>query len=247
MKHSFEKRFDYGYGIIGDGNVANNFANYLSLLNIPYLQWSRKISSILNQSLEDYFTDCDVVLILIKDQAIENFIRENSFLKEKKLIHFSGSLTTDLAVGMHPLMTFTDKLYDINAYREIPFVVEKGRYCFKEIFPALDNKFVEINIEDKNLYHAMCVVGCNFTNILINQFLSELTYLGIDRKLAFPILKKSLSNIIEQGELSLTGPIERGDIETINRNVLALKNHPLKKIYSSFIDTFLPNSKKDTI
>src|ERR1035438_6684567 len=96
------------YGIIGDGRVARHFKHYFSLEKIPFFHWFRKSS----KPIEDVLSTAEVVLILVSDSAIEKVITENPFLKTRKLIHFSGSHISTDARGAHPLMTFTNELYN---------------------------------------------------------------------------------------------------------------------------------------
>jgi len=123
------------YAIIGKGRVARHFCHYLSLLNIPHKQWSRSDSSLLS----DVVAACSPVLLLINDSAIEPFIRDNACLADRCCVHFSGNLVTDLAHGAHPLMTFGPELYTLEAYQEIPWVVENTAPPFSELLPSLSN------------------------------------------------------------------------------------------------------------
>ena len=112
------------YGIIGDGRVARHMAHYFDLVGLPHVDWSRRSAG--NVSPSATLTQCDVVLVLVSDAAIEEFLTANDELREKTLIHLSGSLVTLSAKGMHPLTTFGADLYDRVTYEAIPFVCEEG-------------------------------------------------------------------------------------------------------------------------
>ena len=102
------------YLIIGNGKVANNFANYLSLLKIPFEKWDRNT----DVSLEKSVQDCNTALILIKDSEIDGFIEDNPPLKDKKLVHFSASLDSNFAQSIHPLASFTENLKTLEEYKK---------------------------------------------------------------------------------------------------------------------------------
>jgi predicted short-subunit dehydrogenase-like oxidoreductase (DUF2520 family) len=171
------------------------------------------------------------------DDQIENFIEENRAKLSRKItwIHFAGALSTPLAESAHPLMTFHDKLYNLETYRSISFVTEKGKRNFKELFPELPNQSLEIDSSKKNLYHAWCSMAGNFTSILWSEFFKKLeSEFNIKKEAAFPYLMKITGNIIENPK-AVTGPIERGDKETINRHLHALEEDDFLKVYESFL------------
>lgn len=78
-------------------------------------------------------------------------------------------LSTNLAESAHPLMTFPDNLYDLDVYEKIPFITERNRKSFKELFPKLNNPSFEIDPEDKILYHAYFVMSWEFHNDILEQ------------------------------------------------------------------------------
>lgn len=236
------------YGIVGDGRVATHFAHYLDLLNLPYRKWSRKLAQRTKLSPVDAFSDCDVVLFLIKDAAIEPLIQSAEFrlIREtKKLIHFSGSLVSTLAEGMHPLMTFSHELYDQKTYERIPFVTEAGGTAFEDVFPGLTNPSYAIPREMKSYYHALCVMSGNFTTLLWAKFFHELDeHFGIPRKAAEPYLRKITEELQRDPDQALTGPFSRKDYGTMKRNLDALEHQSdsFKKIYMAFIETHTPEA-----
>jgi predicted short-subunit dehydrogenase-like oxidoreductase (DUF2520 family) len=227
------------YGIVGDGRVAKHICRYFSLEHIPFKSWSRKSSL----SLEESLLDTDTILLLVSDSAIENVITEHSCLNKLKLVHFSGSHVSKRAWGVHPLMSFSEKIYDLETYRRIPFIVEEGK-VFKDYFPNLINPFYSIKVKNKSLYHAMCVLSGNFTSILWNKFFETLeSQFQIPRHVAFLYLEKIVSNLKELGPGAVTGPLIRRDLTTVSNNLKALQNDPFKKVYRAFADIYIPGEK----
>ena len=79
------------YLIIGAGNTATHFQHYLRLLNISFQNWNRQqntIDELLNRS-----QSASHILLLISDDAIEDFFHTHAFLKNKIVVHFSGCLS----------------------------------------------------------------------------------------------------------------------------------------------------------
>jgi predicted short-subunit dehydrogenase-like oxidoreductase (DUF2520 family) len=229
---------DTTYGIVGDGRMARHMAHYLTALNIPFKQWARKTSK---QTPIEVLGQCPIILVLIKDSAIESFINAWPDLRTKQLIHFSGALVSPLASGFHPLMTFGNELYSLSQYEQIPFIGEKGGVAFKKVFPNLKNPFYAIDAQLKPLYHALCVMSGNFSVLLWQSLFDGLEKkMMIPRQAALPYLQQITQNLITQGEKALTGPISRKDYPTLLRNIAALDDNPLQEIYLAFIKAYLP-------
>lgn len=219
-------------GIVGNGLLATHFMHYLDLEDVEYLNWSRSKDK---NSAGNKLSNCNPIVILISDDSIESFILNDPELENKEIIHFSGSLTLDLAYGFHPLMTFSKELYSLNEYREIPFIGELGKKKFKHFFPKLKNPNYSINPEYKPLYHALCVISGNFTNIVWHKTFKDFEEkLNLPREILTPYLYKTAENIKNNPFTSLTGPIKRGDIGTIKKNKKALKSKLWRRIYSLF-------------
>ena len=228
------------YLIIGNGKLSKHFQYYFRLKKIPYKVWTRgsKLSFL---SLAQSTTK---ILVLIKDDEIEKFIND----KRKQIhhkpiwIHCSGVLSSPLAESAHPLMTFGKKLYDLKFYENIPFITEKGRLDFGNLFPALKNKSFEIASEDKIMYHAFCVISGNFTTIIWQQFFRQLEKIGIPKKAAYPYLGRTIDNLIMDKQ-PLTGPLQRNDKGVILKHLKALKNSHFKEIYKAFLNLYQDNKK----
>ncbi len=220
------------YGLVGNGLLATHLTHYFSMEKIPYISWIRKEDSI---SPAEKMKDCQVILLPISDDSIESFVTNNPKLKDKILVHFSGALSINGVLGFHPLMTFSKNLYSLEKYRSIPFIGVTECEEFSQIFPGLKNEFYIIDRDKKALYHALCVLGGNFSTMLwqkvINQFESEL---NLPKEVLNPYIDQVCYNIKENPDSALTGPVKRQDINTIKKNIKALNGNLWKKIYKLF-------------
>ncbi|MGL1930430.1 MAG: DUF2520 domain-containing protein [Desulfotalea sp.] len=229
-------------GIVGDGRAANHFARYLKLSKIPFKQWSRKENNGIEPAV--FFKDCKIIFLLIKDGAIENFISSNQKLKQFKLFHFSGSLCLKDIPSIHPLMTFTNELYSLEKYQEIPFVHEKGKPSLQELLPSLSNPCHPIEAEDKPLYHALCVLSGNFSTILWQKVFKDFPLkLGLPAEILLPYMQQTFLNLENNTQGALTGPIARRDTETIASNLQALTGDKYQTIYTAFVKSLLDERK----
>lgn len=221
--------------LIGNGRLAKHFKYYLELKSIPVKQWWR--GSAFNLHL--LMADSEKILVLISDDAIEPFIRENQNNTAKTTwIHCSGSLETPLAEGAHPLMTFGDTLYDLQSYQTMPFVTTSGRQSFKELFPELNNPSATISGDKKGLYHAWASMAGNFSSLLWTEYFLRLEQeFQIDRNLATPYLNQIYKNIRECPS-PMSGPLIRGDKQTLTTHLSSLNNDPFKVVYEAFTDAY---------
>lgn len=234
------------YCLLGSGRLARHLDHYFSLLNLPLTRWSRKSGASLAQAIEP----ASVVLLAVSDQAIESLAGELSAIQrsDQVLVHFSGALSTPLAIGAHPLMTFGPSLYDLDTYEAIPFITESGAPReFSMLFPALRNPVHRIDPAQKALYHALCVMAGNFTTLLWGRLFEGFEQsLALPAGTALPYLRQTARNLAEQAAnpaaRALTGPIARRDFSTIEMNLAALSGDPFQGIYRAFVEALLPAS-----
>jgi predicted short-subunit dehydrogenase-like oxidoreductase (DUF2520 family) len=223
------------YGLIGRGRVATHMARYLELEAQPFLTWHRAMPSPADRDL----ASADIVLLAITDDAIGPFLADHPELRHRPIVHFSGSLVVNGASGLHPLMTFGPELYDLETYRSIPFVEEKGGLSFRELFPQLRNPSWPLDPKDKALYHALCVLAGNFTTLLWSKAFEDFEQrLRLPREAPHPYLTQTCKNTSAAGQKALTGPLVRGDVETVARDLRALEGDPYAEVYRAFAKIF---------
>lgn len=228
---------DAQYLFIGRGRLSSHFQNYFAQLHIPVQVWWRELGE---SELERRISRATHVLCLISDSAIEPFLGEHqSLLKDKVVIHASGSVTTEWAVGAHPLMTFgAGNFYPLATYRSIPFVVEEGGRRWPELFPSLPNPHFLIAKDQKLLYHALCVMAGNFTTLLWQKAFRDFKErLDLPVEILFPYLQQITTNLMESPESALTGPLARGDRVLVERHLEEFEHDPFAEVYRAFAAT----------
>ena len=241
----------FSYLLLGDGRVSVNMAHYLKLLKISFEVWSRK--SFKKNSLREMSAKHTHILLLLSDHALEKFVSENTFLKGKTMVHFSATLNIEGAFGVHPLFSFNSHLCSLNLYQSFVFVGDEKTPSLTQILPGFPNRLVRISSRNKNYYHALCVMSANFSTILWKKFFFELKEkLGLPENVVYPFLEKVTHNLINYSEDSLTGPLVRGDHETIEKDLHALKGDSFLEVFEIFLDlskkqdSFFKGLKKGT-
>lgn len=183
----------------------------------------------------------DIVFITTPDGAIKSAcdsISENNGFKSGSVIfHCSGALsstelmsakTCGAKIGsMHPLQSFASTEYEFNPFSGIVTSVEGDREAIdaaKHVTEDLDSHCITINTEAKMLYHASAVVASNYLVTLLDLSLSLIKFAGVTGEDALrglkPLIEGTILNVEKMGiQNALTGPIARGDIQTIEKHL----------------------------
>ena len=222
---------DAPYLLVGNGRLSRHLQHYFDLEAIRWRLWARAMG----QPLEGSLDGVRAVLLLIADDAVEGFLTRHADPAGPPWIHCSGSLSTPLATGVHPLMTFGNEFYDHAEYRRMAFVCDRGAPSFEEFFPRLANPHFAIEPACRPLYHALCAMAGNFTTLLWQHaFATFESRLSLPRTALYPYLERVAANL-ERSASPLTGPLARGDHRTIERHLAALEDDPFHAVYSSFV------------
>ncbi len=213
----------------------------------------------------------EVVFITTPDSAIGSVAHEISELKNlnfKNLVvyHTSGVMSSDVLykirergaeVGsLHPIYSVSHFDYSQDEIKKIKFALEGSERIYditRWIFYGFDKNIVLIEKSQKILYHIACVFASNYLISLLNAVdeIFERAGINFDHKFLIPLVDASLKNANEFGPIkSLTGPIERGDIETVKLHLDELKGKfpEILPLYSSLaIETIRVAFKKGSI
>jgi predicted short-subunit dehydrogenase-like oxidoreductase (DUF2520 family) len=198
--------------------------------------------------------DSDVIIYAVQEKYLVNTIKEcvkfKLDLSKKILFHTSGIGTSDLfnildinnkKIGsLHPLQTFNAISYNNNnILSKIYFGAEGGNDAvlyFKQICKSLNSEIVVIPKRKKILYHSVCVFASNFLVSHFNMLLNLSDELHLKKKdgieIFRPIVINTINNIFKDGiDKSLTGPFERGDIDTIKLHLKYFKENLPSYLY----------------
>ena len=227
--------------IIGSGRLATHLCHFFSLQKLPYDQWNRHS----DLSLENLLDKSDRVLLAISDRAISDFITKNErILEGKTLVHFSATVFDPRALGFHPLSSFSHDL--CLDFSTIHFHGVHPESLFREALPMFKNHYAQLNAEDLRLYHALCVVGGNFPALLWKVFFTEMQKIGISDEATKSYFNAVFKNIQSNPLQAATGPLVRGDMATIERNLDSLSevNPNIARLYEAFVHAFAPQFER---
>lgn len=224
---------DLQYGVIGNGRLAAHLLHWFRSKGLRVLNWSRAVEGRV-ASVETHLASADVILLAIKDDAIDDFVITHPDLRTKPLVHCSGALVSRYAVGVHLLQTFGDVLMTPADYDGIPFIVETDAVAILELFPGFPNPVARIQKSDKPYYHALCVLACSGTQMLWQKIQTGFESCGLEPALAEPLLRRSAEAVLMDPGLTITGPFSRRDTETIKTHLSALEHDPYLSVYQAF-------------
>ncbi|MGA1248795.1 MAG: DUF2520 domain-containing protein, partial [Candidatus Nanopelagicales bacterium] len=89
--------------------------------------------------------------------------------------------------------------------------------------------------DDRARYHAALVHASNHLNTIIQESKRELESIGIQNPelLLEPLVIASVENALLSGVDLLTGPISRGDSETIRAHIVSLRDSAMLETYKA--------------
>jgi predicted short-subunit dehydrogenase-like oxidoreductase (DUF2520 family) len=197
----------------------------------------------------------DILLVACKDDVIAATAKEASTGLEnlKLIVHFAGSrgpsalprLPNVARLALHPIQTFA--VGDPDLFLGTSFMAStRDRYAeqFAKSFVRElgGSQIIELREEQLPLYHAMTVFSSN-TLVLTGMAIEDITKkLGIKtavmKKALTPLMRQTLRNLMNQeARKVLTGPIARGDEDTVAIHLKALKmaDPASRELYSAFL------------
>ncbi|MBN2240916.1 MAG: DUF2520 domain-containing protein [Dehalococcoidales bacterium] len=183
----------------------------------------------------------DIIFITTPDDAIGKTVRKIEWSEGKSVVHCSGADSTAVlepakAAGaqtgaFHPLQTFAGVNEAIENLPGSTFAIEAEEPLLtelKKMATVLECRYIQLDAEDKVVYHAAAVMACNYLVTLIKQATDLWKTFDIPTQQAtqalLPLIKGTIHNIETVGIPDcLTGPIARGDIGTIRKHIEALE------------------------
>ncbi|MGI6467608.1 MAG: DUF2520 domain-containing protein [Syntrophomonadaceae bacterium] len=195
-------------------------------------------------SPQEVSRSADILFITTSDMAIKDVADElaesGAFHSGQVVIHMSGSLTSQVLDGarafgafvlsIHPLQSFADVDRAIANLQGSVFSIEGDREAYaigRDIVANLGGEHFIIDRAAKVLYHAGACTVSNYLVTVVDFGIRLLEAAGIPReqgtRALLPLIQGSVNNISDVGiPKALTGPIARGDVETVLHHLKAL-------------------------
>ncbi len=190
-------------------------------------------------TIEELVAANDTIILSTPDGVIQKVWEsiEKDCIKGKIFCHLSGSLSSDVFSGIegygaypisiHPMFAFSDKESVYQQLNEVSFTLEghsQAISMWKQILSEFGNEAIEISKQVKPIYHAAASMLSNHVIAVMNAGYHLLIDCGFTeeeaRRFSSVLVKNNVEHVIESGSINaLTGPIERGDLETVKKHL----------------------------
>ena len=237
--------------IIGAGKVGKVFAKALKNLQYNIISISSKsnvsaddLAGEINCEVSyDWLkiAEADIIFITTNDGAIKavmELLKERDILRKGQFIfHCSGvegldglsfAKEKDVFIGsIHPLQSFVEEVNLKDVYFALDGDVEAIRLGEK-IVNEFGGKTFIVPSDKRAIYHAAACIASNYFVTLIHSAIVLFEQFNMEEHDAIqallPLIQGSIDNIKKNGcGNSLTGPISRGDIETVTKHIKGIK------------------------
>ncbi len=214
--------------------------------------------------------EAEVVWFCVPDGAIAGAataLQAAADWSRKVALHSSGALTSDelaqlrtrgaAVASVHPMMTF------VRGSRPslvgVPFAIEGDVAAVRmarHIVKDLGGRAYSIRKEDKAAYHAWGTFASPLLTALLATTEHVATAAGLQpeeaKRRMLPILKETLANYAaSDAARAFSGPMIRGDIDTVRRHLKILRSMPVAKgVYASLAHAalaYLPGKNKPSL
>lgn len=203
-------------------------------------------------TIEAVIAASDTIVISTPDGAIKTVweLLKNEKIKDKIICHLSGSLSSDVfseveryevyPISIHPMFAFSNKESVYEQLQQVSFTLEGNEQAvlaWKTIFSACGNDAMVISKEIKTKYHAAASFLSNQVIAVLETGYELLCDCGFSeqeaRKFSSVLVRNNVEQVILDGGVqSLTGPLERGDCQTVQKHLAVLEENQ-KELYKS--------------
>lgn len=209
--------------IIGGGRAGRSLA--LALAGTPW-----DVVDVLGRSddVRAAAHGVDLVVVATPDAAVAEVSRSIAPVRATVVAHLAGSLGLDVLApherraSVHPLVALPTAEVGAVRLRGASFAVA-GDPLAGEVVAALGGHAFAVDDEHRAAYHAAAVIASNHLVALLGQVERVAATAGVPLAAYLGLVRGTVDNVEELGPAAaLTGPVARGDEETIARHLAAL-------------------------
>lgn len=184
----------------------------------------------------------DLVVLAVPDDVLVDLVAglatTGAFRAGQIVVHTSGARGVDvlapasalgvLPLALHPAMTFTGRAEDAarlaSACVGVTVADETGWSVGEALVLEMGAEPVRVPPQARPLYHAALAHGANHLATLVRDAVDTLEQAGVvgAERLLAPLLEAALDNTLRHGDRALTGPVARGDLDTVRLHLEVL-------------------------
>lgn len=198
------------------------------------------------EDVGDVMSACDVIAIAVSDDALAMVAADMATKlptgRAPFVFHVSGRSGAAMleplrtagapTAAIHPAMTFSGDPHAeaqrmAGAYFAMTGSTPAATGQAQRIVKLLGGIAVEISEDRRSLYHAALCHASNHLVTLITGAANTLRAAGVDDPsgLLAPLVRAALENSLDLGFSGLSGPLLRGDVQTVGGHLDALQQH----------------------
>ena len=216
--------------VVGRGRVGTALARSAAATGVELTQAGR-------DDLDERLRNAEVALLCVPDAEIAAACASAVAVGPRLRFvgHTSGATTLATLAGaadagiatfsLHPLQTVPDGEADlVGSPAAVAGSGEESLRLARSLATTLGLSPFEVPEESRAAYHAAASMASNFLVALEESAAELLASTGVEdaRGLLAPLVLRTAANWAERGEEALTGPIARGDEETVAAHLEAL-------------------------
>lgn len=198
--------------------------------------------------------ESEIIFITTPDEIIEktcqDLIDAHALTRHSVIVHCSGVLPSSILAAAKTAECSIASVHPIKSFADPETLSENfaGTYCslegdasaldiLKTLFENLGAITFQINSQDKVRYHAALVLANNYATTLHYHATQLLQDIGLEKDISKSFVTSlqndALTNIqASNHQQALTGPIQRGDLQTIQKHLEALPDGYIKQLYA---------------
>ena len=191
---------------------------------------------------DDVVRRSDLVLLTVPDDVLPGLVcglaATGAFRAGQIVVHTCGARGVEvlepaaaagvLPLALHPAMTFTGRAEDVArlaaACVGVTVADETGWSVAEALVLEMGAEPVCVPSKARPLYHAALAHGANHLATLVRDAVDALEQAGVvpAERLLGPLLEAVLDNTLRHGDRALTGPVVRGDLDTVRLHLRVL-------------------------
>ena len=198
----------------------------------------------------------DLVFITTPDDLIEqcaNQLSQSDSLNPGTIVvHCSGTISSSLlnsvkakgchVASVHPMRSFANPSISVERYSGTFCAIEgdeKATEILFDLFKKIGSVPFKLDGQKKALYHAAGVFASNYLVAICDKALHCLEEAGVNDEIGMQIILSLMNGTLQNlqstlsTEKALTGPIKRGDSNTISKHLDAFSDDATASLYKS--------------
>jgi len=242
------RKSNINIAIIGAGRIASHLGKRLRAKGLrvvqvlnrtakPAQELARHLHCNWSDDWSELHPEADWLLLAVRDDAITDVGAALApYAGDVLATHTSGA-TPGAALKpyfkrygvFYPLQTFS--LERTPVWSKVPFCVdayaEADVILLKKMAKVIGNLVYRVNDEQRAVLHVAAVFANNFANHCFTIAEKILDEKDLPFELLHPLMEETLAKALHDSPLRMqTGPAVRGDVDTVQRHLNWLKQHP---------------------